>query len=365
MYHMANEMILYILSIFALVGIGMGTKVIVAFLISIICCSLNLFFDEKRVAISFCGLQLLLALYLPEVTLLSAVWMYMLAYFEVYVILGIYTAFVSPMLVQFDVQYVVLIYVSMLVAVYLSYMTRKNEAITKEVKRIRDDSEEISILLKDKNKRLIEKQDQEVYVATLKERNRIAREIHDNVGHILTRTILQMGALMTINREEPLHGQLKAVKDSLDVAMTNIRDSVHDLHDESIDMRQAIEEMMNDLHEHYETSLEYDISEHVDKEIKYVCIGIIREAISNIIKHSSNDYVQIVLREHPGMYQLVIHDYANKTSKKEEINNYFNQISSGGGIGLRNIQDRVQSLNGNLTIDASNGFRIFVTLPKM
>lgn len=36
----------------------------------------------------------------------------------------------------------------------------------------------------------------EIRIATLSERNRIAREIHDNVGHMLSRAILQLGAIM-------------------------------------------------------------------------------------------------------------------------------------------------------------------------
>ena len=66
-------------------------------------------------------------------------------------------------------------------------------------------------MLQEKNKNLMEKQDYEIYLATLRERNRIAREIHDNVGHMLSRSILQMGALITIHKEEPLHGQLAGV----------------------------------------------------------------------------------------------------------------------------------------------------------
>ena len=50
----------------------------------------------------------------------------------------------------------------------------------------------------------MEKQDTEIYLATLKERNRIAREIHDNVGHMLSRSILMVGALKTVNQAENL-----------------------------------------------------------------------------------------------------------------------------------------------------------------
>ena len=39
--------------------------------------------------------------------------------------------------------------------------------------------------MREKNRKLLEEQDTEIYMATLKERNRIAREIHDNVGHML------------------------------------------------------------------------------------------------------------------------------------------------------------------------------------
>ena len=64
----------------------------------------------------------------------------------------------------------------------------------RELKRTRDDSRERDLLLSQKNKALLEKQDYEIYNATLKERNRIAREIHDNVGHVLSKFILMLGA---------------------------------------------------------------------------------------------------------------------------------------------------------------------------
>lgn len=51
---------------------------------------------------------------------------------------------------------------------------------------MRDTTKEIAMQLKQQNRDLMEKQDYEINIATLNERNRIAREIHDNVGHLLS-----------------------------------------------------------------------------------------------------------------------------------------------------------------------------------
>ena len=241
----------------------------------------------------------------------------------------------------------------------LNYKSTKNERLFTKVKRIRDDGQEKNILLAQRNKSLIEKQDNELYAATLKERNRIARDIHDNVGHMLTRSILQTGALMTIYGEEPLHGQLCAVKDSLDLAMNNIRESVHDLHDESIDLKQAVSDVLLPLKEKFEYKFVYDMSAHVEKRYKYAMIGIVKEAVSNIIKHSKNDMVDLILREHPAMYQLIVHDYSNQAGRSPAPRD-----ESDIGIGLQNMHDRVSALNGNITINTENGYKIFVILPK-
>lgn len=93
-------------------------------------------------------------------------------------------------------------------AILLACRTGRILYLEQEMIRLRDTSTELNLVLQEKNKNLMEKQDYEIYLATLRERNRIAREIHDNVGHMLSRSILQMGALVTIHKEEPLHGQL-------------------------------------------------------------------------------------------------------------------------------------------------------------
>lgn len=91
-----------------------------------------------------------------------------------------------------------LIVAGLAAAVLLYGRTRRLNELEQEYKRVRDDSRELTLMLEKKNQDLLEKQDTEVYLATLKERNRIAREIHDNVGHMLSRSILMVGALKTI-----------------------------------------------------------------------------------------------------------------------------------------------------------------------
>ena len=91
-------------------------------------------------------------------------------------------------------------------AMLLEVKSTQLEIKEEKLKKIRDDSAERNLLLKEKNKELLEKQDYEIYTATLRERNRIAREIHDNVGHLLSRTILITGALKAVNKDATVGG---------------------------------------------------------------------------------------------------------------------------------------------------------------
>ena len=105
--------------------------------------------------------------------------------------------------------------------------------------------------------------------------------------------------------------------------------------------------------------LEIDISSDVDKDVKYAIIGVVKEAVSNIIKHSDNENVDITLIEHPAMYQLVIRDYGEKSGRNRSLNDI-----DYSGMGLDNIRARVNGVGGNVHITNDDGFRIFVTIGK-
>ena len=133
----------------------------------------------------------------------------------------------------------------LLLAVYLSYRGGLLAALRKKHYTLLDEAREMSLRLQRQNRELMEKQDNELTMAKLQERNRIAREIHDNVGHLLSSAILQTGALRTVVRDEDIKERLDALHDTLSQAMDSTRKSVHALYEEAVDLKVQLEELID------------------------------------------------------------------------------------------------------------------------
>jgi signal transduction histidine kinase len=238
--------------------------------------------------------------------------------------------------------------------VYLLRLRETNEEkLREDYINQRDSLTELSISLEEKIIELVSKQDLEVNLATLNERNRIAREIHDNVGHLLSSSILQIGAVIAVSKDENTVRNLEAVKDTLNEGMNSIRESVHNLHDHSIDLYGEINKLIKNF-TFCKITFNYEITGDMPIKAKYAIISIVKEALSNVMKHSNGDFVSISLFEHPKLYQLIIFDNGNK---KLDPSNF-------KGMGLESIKQRVASLNGIVNIDQSKGFRVFISFMK-
>jgi signal transduction histidine kinase len=225
--------------------------------------------------------------------------------------------------------------------------------LKKAHEELRDTTKEISTQLERQNKELIKKQNDQIHLATLSERNRIARDIHDNVGHLLSRSILQVGALLATTKDHPLKESLQLIQTTLSEAMDSIRKNVHNLHEASIDLSTELDQLVNNFH-FCPVEFTCDITSTVPKEIKYCFISVVKEAFSNITKHSKATWVHLKVAEHPAFYQLIITDNGTASSYSLEE-----------GIGLQNIITRTESLNGNIHISCDKGFRIFISIPKL
>ena len=241
----------------------------------------------------------------------------------------------------------------LLLALILFLVTEKYVYYKEAYLQSRDALSQKNLALSQKNRMLSQGIDQQVELAVLAERNRIAREIHDNVGHMLTRGILQLGAVEIINTQDGLREPLSQVKTTLDEAMTSIRQSVHRLYDDAIHLKSAAEDAVKPLAERFSVTFSYDVTEETTPEIKLCLLAILKESVSNILKHSRGNAVEIVMREHPGFYRLSVTDNGGGC----EI--------SPGGIGLLNMESRVRDRGGILEITPGrDSFRVYVTLPR-
>ncbi|MCL1830451.1 MAG: histidine kinase [Oscillospiraceae bacterium] len=238
------------------------------------------------------------------------------------------------------------------VALLLHYRTQQQIKIRNDFFTLTDKSKEYSLRLERKNQQLMDKQDYELRLATLSERNRIAREIHDNVGHLLTRSILQVDALnVTYSQNKEILDELHILKSTMSEAMSSVRNSVHNLHDESLDLRVQMETICSEF-EFCSVSLRFE-ADNPSTAIKYCFIAVTREALSNIAQHSDATNAYIIIEEHPAFCTLSIQDNG-RIKPTDDIN----------GIGLRNMSDRVEVLGGIFRSEYSNGFKIFISVPK-
>lgn len=226
---------------------------------------------------------------------------------------------------------------------------------------LRDQLTQNNTTLNIKNKELMDKQDYEITNATLNERNRIAREIHDSVGHILSSSILQIAALTAISKDDTVTENLKNINKTLTDGMNSIRTSIHNIHEDSIDLNMKLSEIIDGF-KFCEISYKYEVDDDFSIKAKYAIIYILKEALANIMKHSNATNVSVSITQVPAFYKIEIKDNGTMIANGSS-NNTSGNSKSGQGMGTISIYERVSSLNGTLNIFKEHGYRIYITIP--
>lgn len=247
-------------------------------------------------------------------------------------------------------------------ATLLSLRTAQLEREQERMRRTRDELQERALALEARNRDLADRQDYEVELATLAERARIAREIHDNVGHQLTRASLQTEALRVVHANEPgVAADFADVKRTVDEALQLVRTSVHALNDNAANLSVQLERIAEGARSDGGPQIELEVlAEHAPANVANCFAAILREALSNTIRHARAQNVTVRCMEHPSFYQLIVTDDGE------------GKIRAGGrgvaeGMGLGSMRERVEALGGTFTAGpraGAPGWRVFATVPK-
>ena len=190
-------------------------------------------------------------------------------------------------------------------------------------------------------------------------RTKIASDLHDEVGSIMTRIsmgadLLQANAFDEIERQKELH-QIATQSRKATSIMSDIvwsidarRDSMQDLVDR---MREHMHEMLTPLNiQHKLETIAIPFRKKLNVAVRQNIYFIFKEAINNIAKHSDANQVNVIL-QNDSEFTLSIQDNGNQKNP-----------TFYSGQGLKNMAMRAERLKGNLNINTTNGYHITLRL---
>mgnify|MGYP005838458923 CR=1 FL=1 len=186
------------------------------------------------------------------------------------------------------------------------------------------------------------------------ERMRIAIDIHDGLGQLLTGISY---TLQEINEGSDFD-ELKNIQNQIDLAIQETRSLAHNLIPlvlVEFGLISAIQNLVEEANKASNTRFYfnyYDINERIDPKLEKNIYRICQEAITNILKHAEAKMANIQLLKNKDQLTLVIED-DGKGFDQRNIN--LDKMDKSGGIGLISIRERITSYDGNFTIDSQKG----------
>ena len=239
----------------------------------------------------------------------------------------------------------------------LSWRSRTATELRGELHRLQDDLSDKVIDLRRKNRELEDARAYESHAAALAERTRIAREIHDSVGHQLTRLVLQVEALKVVRRDdEDAVRELEEVSHGLNDALTSMRASVHALEDSALDLGTELNRLGTDSGI-ADVDVSCDVEVAPPAKVSRCLTAVTREALTNAARHAHAGHAHVLVRDLPGLWQLRVENDGDVPPSAEGLED--------SGMGLRGMRDRVEELGGTLLVRSDGRrFSVFASIPR-
>ena len=236
--------------------------------------------------------------------------------------------------------------------VFLIVTLRYQMDETARIMRLNEELTEANIMLEDYSKKSAE-------MAQTQERNRLAREIHDTIGHVLTGIVTGLEACLLILDVKPelARTQIEAIQETARQGMKDVRSSVRALRPDALlrlQFNEAIEKMIDDMCRSTGILFEYiceDSLSNLAADEEDVIYRILQESITNSVRHGHPTRINIRIERHDKQILIRIED--NGVGCKELHR----------GFGLTHMQERLNMLGGSMTVDGSGGFIVKATIP--
>ncbi len=188
--------------------------------------------------------------------------------------------------------------------------------------------------------------------ATLAERERIAHDLHDLLGHTLTMVALKADLAGKLMARDPQRAkeEVNEVAQAARDALKDIRSAVYDMTATTVETEIALARTALDA-----AGVELEVVNNLPDITPPMgkALGLtIREATTNIVRHSKADSARIAISQHEDRLRLEVAD--NGIADERAINE---------GSGLAGLRKRISALGGETEINRQHGMQILVSLP--
>jgi signal transduction histidine kinase len=246
------------------------------------------------------------------------------------------------------------------------------QVMARAIYRDEINSQELERLLADleaTNRRLQAYAAQVAELAATAERNRLARDIHDSLGHYLTAVNIQLEKALAFRNRSPEEAEqaIRDAKQAASEALLDVRRSVGALRSDAdqFKLKQALQELVRGMDDgRFHIDLRFEGSENGYTRLPLMALyRAAQEGLTNIQKHAQASQVVVEVKLGHDEASLCLHDDGQgfDTDLIEEW-----MAAPHNTFGLQGIRERLELVQGEmrLTSNAEEGTRLYVTVPK-
>ncbi|GAA0759742.1 sensor histidine kinase [Clostridium sartagoforme] len=200
-------------------------------------------------------------------------------------------------------------------------------------------------------------QEQILHTARLEERNKISTRLHDKIGHTISGTLLQLEAIKILLEDDKEKGysmlnsctqNLRSGMEEIRMTLRNIKPAEEELGINRI--RRVLDEKIKGTKIKGKVSYTGDLDK-INSKTWIIFIQAVTELTTNSIKYSKGDLIKINI------------EIMNRFIKLEVKDNGIGCKKIKMGIGLRNIEEKVNTVEGKFILNGEKGFGIIILIP--
>ncbi len=225
--------------------------------------------------------------------------------------------------------------------------------------RSRIQIEQLAGELREANRKLSEYAIQVEELATIRERNRLAREVHDSLGHYLTTVNVQIEAARATLSTDPAKASeaLNKAQKLTREGLSEVRRSVAALRAGPMDNRNLIDAIDTLVDETRESGMNVNLAvagtaRALPPQVEMTLYRAAQEGLTNVRKHAMATQAGVLVAFEEGCVRLSIRDDGDAGDETE-----------GEGLGLMGLRERAALLGGSVRTRREGGFVLEVEIP--